>query len=210
MLNLNLKLQSTVLKSQVKAIDLELRELEARQAAEHLAIVKVSARFDTVSITSSHPFTKHPGSLIFHRPSSSPTRTPWTHCCSSSGWAKKWPCLVVTSSRNTPSAKRSTAPFRTTWSVSARSVAFVLLLRLYAPQLRAHILFRQARSKLDHFAALNKRFSAHLRRCPPATFLKMGSVYREVASTEKRINAYVEALRKEELPEISCAKDLEG
>jgi dynactin 1 len=43
MLNLNLKLQSTVLKSQVKAIDLELRELEARQAAEHFAIVKVSA-----------------------------------------------------------------------------------------------------------------------------------------------------------------------
>jgi dynactin 1 len=43
MLNLNLKLQSTVLKSQVKAIDLELRELEARQAAEHLAIVQVSA-----------------------------------------------------------------------------------------------------------------------------------------------------------------------
>lgn len=42
MLNLNLKLHSTVLKSQVKAIDLELRELEARQAAEHLAIVKVS------------------------------------------------------------------------------------------------------------------------------------------------------------------------
>lgn len=69
---------------------------------------------------------------------------------------------------------------------------------------------RQARSKLDHFAALNKRFSAHLRRCAPATFLKMGSVYREVASTEKRIDAYVEALRKEELQEISCAKDLEG
>jgi len=46
MLNLNLKLQSTVLKSQVKAIDLELRKLEAQQAAEHLSIVKVrAARF---------------------------------------------------------------------------------------------------------------------------------------------------------------------
>lgn len=41
MLSLNLKLQSTVLKSQVKAIDLELRKLEAQQAAEHLSIVKV-------------------------------------------------------------------------------------------------------------------------------------------------------------------------
>lgn len=85
-----------------------------------------------------------------------------------------------------------------------------MLSQLQTPRLRVHILFRQARSKLDHFAALNKRFSAHLRRCPPATFLKMGSVYREVASTEKRIDAYVEALRREELQEISCAKDLEG
>lgn len=41
MLNLNLKLQSSVLKSQVKAIDLELRKLEAQQAAEHIAIVEV-------------------------------------------------------------------------------------------------------------------------------------------------------------------------
>lgn len=41
MLNLNLKLQSTVLKSQVKTIDLELRRLDAQQASEHLAIVKV-------------------------------------------------------------------------------------------------------------------------------------------------------------------------
>lgn len=44
MLNLNLKLQSTVLKSQVKAIDLELRELEAKQAGEHLSIIKVRPR----------------------------------------------------------------------------------------------------------------------------------------------------------------------
>ena len=42
MLNLNLKLKSSVLKSQVKAIDLELRKLEATQASEHLAMVKVS------------------------------------------------------------------------------------------------------------------------------------------------------------------------
>ena len=44
MLNLNMKLKTSVLKSQVKAIDLELRKLEARQASEHLAMVKVSRR----------------------------------------------------------------------------------------------------------------------------------------------------------------------
>lgn len=41
MLNLNLKLQSSVLKGQVKTIDLELRKLDAMQAVEHLAIMKV-------------------------------------------------------------------------------------------------------------------------------------------------------------------------
>lgn len=44
MLNLNMKLQSTVLKSQVKTIELELRRLDAQQASEHLAIVKVGCR----------------------------------------------------------------------------------------------------------------------------------------------------------------------
>lgn len=41
MLNLNLKLQSSMLKGQVKTIDLGMRKLDARQALEHLAIVKV-------------------------------------------------------------------------------------------------------------------------------------------------------------------------
>lgn len=41
MLNLNLKLQSSVLAGQVKTIDTELRKLDALQAAEHLSIIKV-------------------------------------------------------------------------------------------------------------------------------------------------------------------------
>jgi dynactin 1 len=50
MLNLNLKLQSSVLKSQVKAIDLELRKLEAQQAAEHISIVKVRFHFSSPAL----------------------------------------------------------------------------------------------------------------------------------------------------------------
>lgn len=42
MLNLNLKLQSTVAKGQVKTIDLELKKLDALQAADQIAIMKVS------------------------------------------------------------------------------------------------------------------------------------------------------------------------
>lgn len=41
-MNMNLKLQSTAVKTQNKAIDIELKKLEAAQLAEHLRIVQVS------------------------------------------------------------------------------------------------------------------------------------------------------------------------
>jgi dynactin 1 len=41
MLDLNIKLQSRVLKAQAKQIDLELRKLDATQASENLAFVQV-------------------------------------------------------------------------------------------------------------------------------------------------------------------------
>lgn len=41
MLDLNMKLQSSAAKTQVKTIDLELRKLEAQEASEHLAIVQL-------------------------------------------------------------------------------------------------------------------------------------------------------------------------
>ncbi|WPH03975.1 Hypothetical protein R9X50_00685800 [Acrodontium crateriforme] len=41
MLDLNMKLQSSAAKAQVKTIDLELRKLEAQEASEHLAIVQL-------------------------------------------------------------------------------------------------------------------------------------------------------------------------
>lgn len=41
MMDLNMKLQSSAAKTQVKAIDLELRKLDAEQASEHLAIVQL-------------------------------------------------------------------------------------------------------------------------------------------------------------------------
>ncbi|MCJ1472024.1 hypothetical protein MMC13_000669 [Lambiella insularis] len=41
MLDLNMRLQTSATKAQVKTIDLELRRLDAREAAEHLAIVRL-------------------------------------------------------------------------------------------------------------------------------------------------------------------------
>ena len=44
MLDLNIKLQSRVLKAQAKQIDLELRKLDATQALENLGFVQVDTR----------------------------------------------------------------------------------------------------------------------------------------------------------------------
>lgn len=38
----------------------------------------------------------------------------------------------------------------------------------------------------------------------------MGHVYREVSPTEKRIDSFVEALRKEELREVECGREVDG
>ena len=38
----------------------------------------------------------------------------------------------------------------------------------------------------------------------------MGRVCREVAGTEKRLDAFIESLRKEELRETDCGREIDG
>ncbi|ORY88624.1 dynein associated protein-domain-containing protein [Leucosporidium creatinivorum] len=68
----------------------------------------------------------------------------------------------------------------------------------------------ETRATLSHFSSLNKRFAAQLKRCPPDVFLKMGRIYHEVLPVERRMDAFVEALRKEELREVECGREVEG
>ncbi|GAA5932529.1 hypothetical protein JCM1841_000239 [Sporobolomyces salmonicolor] len=165
MLNLNLKLQSSVLKSQVKAIDLELRKLEAQQAAEHLAMVKpylIPAFFesDADAVDSL---------LFFER------------------LAYKADLLNMFIEQN--------------HSVNDALDGVV-------PEDLVGVC--ETRAKLGQYAAINKRFAAHLQRCPPEVFLKMGRVYRELVGNEKRLDGFVEALRREELKIVECGKELDG
>ncbi|GAA5880816.1 hypothetical protein JCM16303_005127 [Sporobolomyces ruberrimus] len=165
MLNLNLKLKTSVLKSQVKAIDLELRKLEARQASEHLAMVKpylLPAFFesDADAVDSL---------LFFER------------------LAYKADLLSNSIEQNMP--------------VNEALDGIV-------PEDFVGVC--ETRAKLGHYASLNKRFAAHLKRCPPETFLKMGRVYRELAPNEKKLDGFVELLRKEELKVLDCGRDIDG
>lgn len=70
--------------------------------------------------------------------------------------------------------------------------------------------WKQTRAKLGHYSSLNKRFAANLKRCPPELFLKMGRVYREVAPNEKKLDGFVELLRKEELKILDCGREIDG
>ncbi|GAA5828534.1 hypothetical protein JCM11251_000839 [Rhodosporidiobolus azoricus] len=165
MLNLNLKLQNSVLKSQVKAIDLELGKLEAKQAAEHLAVVKpyllpsfFDADADAVDAL-----------LFFDR------------------IAYKVDLLSMFIEQNH----------------SVREA-----LDGVVPENLVGVC--ETRAKLAHFASLNKRFAAHVKRCPPDVFLRMGRVFREVSSVEKRVDSFIDMLRKEELKEADCGKEIEG
>ena len=47
-----------------------------------------------------------------------------------------------------------------------------------------------------------------VRRCPVETYLRMGKVANELKGTEKRIDNWIELLRKEEFREFECAKDI--
>ncbi|GAA5968987.1 hypothetical protein JCM3765_002274 [Sporobolomyces pararoseus] len=165
MLNLNLKLKSSVLKSQVKAIDLELRKLEATQASEHLAMVKpylLPAFFESDADAVD-------ALLFFER------------------LAYKADLLSNSIEQTMP--------------VNEAIDGIV-------PE--DFVAICEARAKLGHYASLNKRFAAHLKRCSPEVFLKMGRIYRELAPNEKKLDGFVEFLRKEELKVVDCGKEIDG
>ncbi|KAL8277717.1 hypothetical protein RQP46_009839 [Phenoliferia psychrophenolica] len=165
MLNLNLKLQSSVLKGQVKTIELELRKLDAQQAMEHLSIVKpylLPAFFeeDSDAVDSLLFFERlaHKADLV---------------------------SMVIEQNHSVSDSLNSTVP-------------------------ETLVAICETRAKLGLFSALNKRFAAQLKRCSPEIFLKMGRVYREVVGTEKRVDSFIDALRKEELREVECGREVDG
>ncbi|KAI5478786.1 dynactin [Pseudohyphozyma bogoriensis] len=165
MLNLNLKLQSSVLKGQVKTIDLELRKLEAQQALEHLAITKpylLPAFFDEDQAAVE-------SLLFFER----------------LAYKADLISMVIEQNHNITESLNTVVP-------------------------ETLVAICETRAKLGRYSALNKRFAAQLKRCPAESFLKMGRVYHEVSGTERRIDAFIEALRREELKEVECGKEVDG
>ena len=164
MLNLNMKLQSSVLKSQAKTIDLELGKLAASQAQIHLDIVRpylpsIFFEDDADAVQSL---------LFFQR----------------IGHKTEIIKSIVESSHDIQ-AQLSSSPTESLISIC------------------------QMRHSLAHFSALSRQIAAVIGRGTMEMFLKAGRMYKQLFSIEKRVDLYVDALRKEELKEAECASDFQ-
>ncbi|TIC28231.1 hypothetical protein E3Q11_01940 [Wallemia mellicola] len=164
MLSLNQKLQTTAHKSQAKAIDLDLRKLDAAQASEHLRIVQ---NYLPITFFESGDADSVNGLLFFQR------------------------CAFKSDILNQVVAQMHGLPNSLYDSV---------------PEILVGVC--ELRSKITHFAAINRRFAAMVKRCPVDMYLRMGKIANEVKGTEKRIDHWIELLRREEFREFECTKDI--
>lgn len=164
MLNLNLQLQSTAMKAQAKAIDLELRKLDALQANDNLMLVQpyLPDGFFRTENDSIRSF------LLFKR-------------------------LAF-------KAELMNKHLEQQYGISDK------IAQNHIPSDLVSIC--EIRQKLAWFGDLAKRFVSYIEGCPVEVFVKMGQVYHDLIGTERRLNAWVELLRKEELKESDCVVDL--
>lgn len=164
MLNLNLQLQSTAMKAQAKAIDLELRKLDALQANDNLMLVQ--------------PYLPDG----FFRTENDSIQ-----------------CLLLFK-RLAFKAELMNKHLEQQYSIADKIAQNNIPSDL--------VPICEVRQKLAWFGDLAKRFVSYIEGCPVEIFVKMGQVYHDLVGTERRLNAWVELLRKEELKESDCVVDL--
>lgn len=160
--NLNMKLQSSTMKSRAKTIELEIGRLEASQAKRHLSITSVYLpkkyfEDDKDAVESL---------LFFQR--------------------------IATKTEVIKSIVESSTDI-------AGSLVGVIDERL--------ITVCRMRHSLAHFIASSRQISALVQLASIPTFLKSGRMFKELVSIERKIDQYIDLLRREELKEDDCAKD---
>lgn len=165
MLSLNLQLQSTAMKAQAKAIDLELRKLEAMQANDNLTLVQ--------------PYLPDG----FFRTENDSIQ-----------------CLLLfkrLSFKSDLVNKHLEQQYNIAEKITQNSIPSEL------------VPICEMRQKLAWFGDMAKRFVSYIEGCPVEVFAKMGQVYHDLVGTERRLNTWMELLRKEELKESDCIVDLQ-
>jgi dynactin 1 len=179
-MNLNLRLQSTAAKMQNKAIDIELKKLEATQLSEHLRIVQVSYFF-CLGRTSSYIQAYLPDPYTETEADSTSLYLTFLRLSSKTD--------IITSTisqiHNIPSA-----------------------LHADDPALSPLVGICELRGKLRDFSNLNKRFAAILTRCQADEWIGYGKVLGELGGVEARVDGWIGTIRQDEFNEKDCARDL--
>ncbi|KAF9969019.1 hypothetical protein BGZ65_012363, partial [Modicella reniformis] len=157
-MNLNYQLQSTAMKAQAKAIDLELRKLDALQANDNLTMVQPYLpdgyfKTDNDSVQ----------------------------------------CLLLVK-RLSFKAELMNKHLEQQYGVSEKIAQGTFAAELVS--------ICEVRQKLGWFGDMAKRFTSFIEGCSVESFIKMGQVYHDLLGTERRLNNWVEQLRKEELKEL--------
>lgn len=165
LLNLNLKLQSSAVKTQSKTVDLELKKLEAAQLAEHLRIVQAYLP-DAYVETEADSTT---ALLFFLRV----------------GEKVNMLTNVISNLHGLPAALHT---------VSSEPLVGVCELR----------------GKLRHFATLNRRFAAIMRRTQPDDYVALGKVVGELAGVETKVDGWVASVKTDEFNDGECARELDA
>ena len=165
MLNLNLKLQSTVLRNQSKVVDFELRKHEALQARQQLSII--TPYLPTAFLENDKAAIE--ALLFFDR-----------LACKTE--------ILLKAIEQTHGLADGAFPDT-------------------IPETLVKVC--EARTKLARYSVLCKRFNVNLQRCDGATFIRMGKVYLELSGIEKRLDAYIDLAKKEELKEAECGIEIE-
>lgn len=68
----------------------------------------------------------------------------------------------------------------------------------------------ELRGKLRHFAALNRRFAAVMRRATAGDWVSLGKVVTEFAGVEPKVDGWVALLKSDEFVEADCARELDS
>ena len=165
MLNLNMKLQSTVVRNQSKAVDFEFRKFEAAQARQQLQTVipylpSIFQEDDKAAIDALLFFNRLvcKTQILIHT-------LDQTHGLQDGAYPETIPEALVTAC--------------------------------------------ETRWRLARFMILCKRFTANLQRCEPQIFVRMGKVYVEMLSMEKRIDTFINSAKMQELREAECGDEID-
>lgn len=66
----------------------------------------------------------------------------------------------------------------------------------------------QMRGRIAGLSILCKRFASTLRRCEPNTFLNIGRIYSDINPLERRLDAHIDLLKREEFRSLECVTDV--